>query len=129
MTTQRKTFSVAALLFRTNFRNRMGTINADQRKGMNMVMEEVLLATGNYKGFAYNLPQNVPPGCAPGINNVDMQTATMEEKFDGTDSTRVTYCVSRALSAEYQELQEKQHNEVALRVARGDYRAAQFVYV
>ena len=129
MSAQRKTISVAALLFKTNFRNRMGTMNADQRKGMNMVMEDVLFATGNYKGFAYNLPQNVPPGCAPGINNVDMQIATMEEKFDGTDDTRVTYCVSRALSAEYQELQDKQNAEVEARIAKGDTRADQYIFI
>ena len=125
----RKTISVASLLFKTNFRNRFGTTSPEVRKGMNLVMDGVLVETGNYMGYSYCYPQNVPPGCAPGINDVDMRTATMEEKFDGTDPTRITFAVSRELAAEYQELQEKQNAEVEKRIAKGDLKAPHYIYV
>ena len=123
----RKTINVAKLLFKTNFRNRSTTVDPDVRKGWNILLGEILHATDNYRGFSYLMPQNVPPGCAPGVNAVDMATATMEEKFDKTDATRITFCVSRELAAEYQALQDIQNADVEERKAKGDASAGKYL--
>lgn len=127
MATPRKTISVALLLFQHNFRNTHFKQAREQRIATNGVMEEVLHSTGNYAGFNYLMPAEVPPGCAPGINRVDLTTASMEEKFDGTDDTRVVYYVSATLRAEYAALNEIQEKYMAKCRDDGDLQGCQYL--
>jgi len=107
----RKNYSVVALLFRVNHMSRHSTCSAEQRKGMQGLLEDVLMATDNYKGFNYL--SIAPVGHKPGINSVAaLANASQEEMFDGTDETRRTYYVSDTLRAEYQEIQEMQDASV-----------------
>ena len=119
MSTPRKTISVALLLFKQNHRNRYSKASEDYRTGMNCVVEDVLHVTGNYIGFGYLRPQDVPPGCAPGINDVECATATMEEKFGGCDDSRRVYMVSRNIRQEYMALEEQQQADVDMHRANG----------
>jgi hypothetical protein len=119
MSAHRKTISVALLLFRANHRNRFSKASAEFRTGMNVAVEDALHDTGNYVGFNSLRPQDVPPGCAPGINDVDCATATMEEKFNGCDDSRRVYYVSRHIRAEYMELEKQQQEDVELHRSNG----------
>lgn len=58
--------------------------NADFRKGVFLVMEEVLMQTGQYQGFRYLTEKEVPEGEDPGVKTVDG-----EMKF--CDGTRRAY--------------------------------------
>ena len=62
-------------------------IDAELRKGVMVMIEAVLMDTDNYKGYRYLAIDEVPTGCEPGIR----RDRGDEEKFDGTDTTRVRY--------------------------------------
>tara|TARA_B100000809_G_scaffold237517_1_gene257417 strand:+ start:136 stop:432 length:297 start_codon:yes stop_codon:yes gene_type:complete len=62
-------------------------IDAELRKGVMMMLENVLMSTDNYKGFRYLAIDEVPTGCTPGIRRDRGQ----EKQFDNTDNTRVRY--------------------------------------
>jgi len=67
---------------------------AEGRKAVTHLLESTLHDTGNYRGFRYLTPNDMKDvqGSTVGINEVDFSAdPTMEEKFDGTDSTRVEY--------------------------------------
>lgn len=64
------------------------------REVIDSVLVKFLHDTGNYRGFRYLTKYDMQEsldGHSFGINNVNMHHATMEEKFDGTDSTRRCY--------------------------------------
>jgi hypothetical protein len=63
---KRKTFLVEALKRKVNHRNRTSTCTAAARDGWNSVLSDVLMETGNYKGFRYLTQEEVPPGYEPG---------------------------------------------------------------
>jgi len=48
-----KSIKVAALVESVNYRNRVSTCDPRVRNGWNVLLEEVLAATGNYAGFSY----------------------------------------------------------------------------
>ncbi len=73
-----------------------GSVNEykEGRIALAVLLETVLMDTGNYHGFRYLNPDDMKDvqGTTVGINAVDYsKDPTMEEKFDGTDSTRVEY--------------------------------------
>ena len=57
------------------------------RHGIMNMIENVLMSTGNYKGFRYLALNEVPEGAMPGIR----RDRGEEKKFDNTDNTRVRY--------------------------------------
>ena len=62
-------------------------IDAELRKGVMMMLENVLMSTDNYKGFRYLALDEVPTGCIPGIR----RDRGEEKQFENTDDTRVRY--------------------------------------
>ena len=62
-------------------------IGRGYRQGVMTMLENVLMSTGNYKGFRYLGKDEVPKGHQPGIyrNHRD------EPVFTDTDNTRVRY--------------------------------------
>jgi hypothetical protein len=64
---KRKTFPVDLLKRKVNNRNKTSTCYADARNGWNSVLEDVLMATGNYNGYRYLKVGEVPPGQLPGM--------------------------------------------------------------
>lgn len=67
MPRRRKTFNVEDFKKKINERNRHSTCSAEVRRGWNSVLSDVLMDTGNYKGFNYLNADQVPPGHKPGI--------------------------------------------------------------
>lgn len=49
----RKTFDVEALRQSVNTRLQLSTCSPEERMAMFSILEEVLIATGNYKGFNF----------------------------------------------------------------------------
>jgi hypothetical protein len=92
----KKTFNVDAYRTMVNECLALSECNADVRKGMLTMLEEILHQTGNYKGFQYLMQNQVPADQKPGIfvNFTGLIESTpVEERFDRnlTDSTRVRY--------------------------------------
>jgi len=63
----KKTFKVAKLLNMVNNMNQSEYGDASMRMGVNTVLENVLMDTGNYHGFLYLTSRDVPEGAKPGI--------------------------------------------------------------
>ena len=87
----RKTISIETLKKLTNSMSRFSTCSPEARQGYQALMNQALHETGNYKGFRYFTQADVGENQLPGINDVDMQTASMHQKFDGTDSSRIYF--------------------------------------
>jgi len=92
----RKTLSVETLRSEVNRRNRESTCSPEVRQGWNSILESMLMATGNYRGFRFLTPDKVPDGKAPGIkeNQGDFPLAIGNDnadRFKGTDDTRRAY--------------------------------------
>lgn len=102
----RKTFDVAELLYMVNHRNKYSTCEAAVRDGWNYILMEVLLATGNYKGYSYLYSHEIPAGHLPGIrdNGAGVENMTVEERFHNVDETRRIYHVPDNLREAYTKL-------------------------
>jgi len=91
----RKTIKIQDLKDKINGYLRKSADNLkSERRGMAVVLSGVLHDTGNYRGFCYLTPDQMKDekGSTVGINAVAYdKDPTMEEKFDGTDDTRVEY--------------------------------------
>jgi hypothetical protein len=92
----RKTFDVDEYRTMINHSLAVSGCSADMRKGMIVMLEEILHQTGNYKGFQYLMQGQVAAGERPGIfvNYTGLIESTpVDERFDPalTDSTRVRY--------------------------------------
>ena len=92
----RKTFDVDT--FRTTINQALAdsTCEPAQRQGLMNALENVLHASGNYKGFSYLMREQVPKGELPGINVNGtglIESTPYEQRFDPalTDKTRVKY--------------------------------------
>jgi hypothetical protein len=84
---QRKTFDVADLLFKVNFfLKNSKPEQVGERKGNAALLETVLMATKNYKGFGYLEQKPLQPG------------QTVPELGD---QSRVFYYVANALKDDY----------------------------
>ena len=57
------------------------------RYGIMNMLENVLMSTGNYKGFRYLGVDEIPAGCTPGVR----RDRDADHLFDNTDNTRVRY--------------------------------------
>ena len=88
---KRKTFNVEAFKQSINRMLAGSVIEPEGRKSMLIILEDVLMQTGNYKGFRYLTEKEVPVGHKPGINHSDYFQPTHEELFGDTDNTRVCY--------------------------------------
>ena len=63
----RKTIDVEQLKLEVNRRNKHSTCDEDVRRGWNSLLELVLHATGNYRGFNMYTHSDVPAGKLAGI--------------------------------------------------------------
>jgi hypothetical protein len=88
---KRKTFNVEEFKASINRMLAGSVITPEGRKSMIIILEDVLMQTGNYKGFRYLSEKEVPAGHKAGINHSDYFQPTHEELFDNTDNTRVCY--------------------------------------
>jgi hypothetical protein len=91
----RKTIEVAAIKEKLNH---ILLNTPDSFKQNREVIDSVLVGflhdTGNYQGFRYLTKydmENSRDGHSFGINDVNLHHATMDEKFNGTDSSRRQY--------------------------------------
>lgn len=91
-TRPRTTFDVALLVKSVNgMLAQSPAVSGAVRQGAMQVLEEVLHATGNYRGFRYLTADEVADG-APGINTVSGQIHPDPVlRFANTDNTRVHY--------------------------------------
>lgn len=88
----RKTVSVESIVDQVNTSLKESTCSADIRLGMCTVVEQVLMASGNYNGFRYLDKNEVPKGQLPGVRiDEDGQCLTYEERFANTDDSRRQY--------------------------------------
>ena len=91
---KRKTVEVSALKDQINFMLANSRCPVEGRKSMMVILENVLMETGNYRGFSYLSKNEVPEGYQYGINLEaygECDTPTSSMLFDNTDSTRVCY--------------------------------------
>ena len=90
----RKTLNVKALVAYGNQMLRDSVTDQGHRRGIQTMVEQVLMESGNYKGFRYLKQDEVPEGHVPGIYmDVDGKMLPDTERFEGTDRTRVEYAV------------------------------------
>ena len=90
---KRKTIAVAEMTRRVNemLKHSLGT--RDERHGMMSVVEAMMFATGNYRGFRYLTSREITPGELPGINLDDRGEPhpDLAVLFYNTDPTRIEY--------------------------------------
>lgn len=94
----RKTFSVEEFRASVNhFLQHSKDDMVGNRQGMATALESVLHASGNYKGFGYLNREDMADsdyGSTVGINTTRFEPSesmTYEQKFEGTDKSRVVY--------------------------------------
>ena len=87
---KRKTISIETLKKLTNSMSQYSTCNEDRRAGYQALLNQALHETGNYNGFGYLTPYDVGEDIKPGINDVPAN-ASMQDKFNNTDSTRIVF--------------------------------------
>ena len=94
---KRKTIAVAEMTRRVNEMLVHGYSSREERHGMIQVLENMLFATGNYRGYRYLSKREVPAGELPGINldTAGNPLSDQLERFRNTDGTRVEYYVER----------------------------------
>ena len=88
---KRKTFCVEEFKQSINRMLAGSVISPEERKSMIIILEDVLMQTGNYNGFRYLNEKEVPVGHKAGINISEYFQPTHEELFGNTDNTRVCY--------------------------------------
>ncbi len=89
----KKTISVNEVIDRANKMLSESLGDSASREGIMMLTENILHATGNYRGFRYLIKNEVPDGRKPGIN-VDINGeyySNYDQRFEDTDSTRIAY--------------------------------------
>ena len=90
-----KTIKVEKIRTQVNSMIQCSICSPDGRQGMIQALESILHESGNYNGFRYMLPDEVPAGHLPGINNNISDDVTHDElstaRFNNTDPTRVQY--------------------------------------
>lgn len=89
----RKTISIEALKNEVNRMLAESVQDKADREGMIAVLENVLIATDNYKGYRYLSEKEVPAFALPGIrlNDEAFKDPDPTAKFKDTDHTRVHY--------------------------------------
>ena len=90
----RKTIEIEKLVDIANTALRCSRESHDgYRRGVITMIEDALFLSGNYRGFRYLGPDEVPEGSLPGINVVDGEIPPYPERFENTDDTRRSYNV------------------------------------
>ena len=85
---RQKTFDVDVFRLKVNGMLAKSTCSKEERKVMQLLLEDVLFKTNNYKGFSYLTSKDIPEGHLPGIND---NFEDEGERFTNTDSSRVYY--------------------------------------
>lgn len=91
MSISKKSINVELVRTSVNEVLALSVCSPDTRQGMMNVLEKVLHASGNYKGFRYLAASDVPAGQSPGINMELILSDDYVAKFANTDKTRVQY--------------------------------------
>lgn len=90
----RKTLNVKALVEYANFQLRESVTGREHRRGIQTMVEQILMDSGNYKGFRYLKEDEVPEGHLPGIQmSADGMMLNYPARFDNTDDSRVEYAL------------------------------------
>ena len=92
----RKTVSVEHMVFWANENLASEYHSRTHRQGIRHMTEEILMMSGNYKGFRYLNKDETHYGQLPGINtdqNTPAEALTVEQRFENTDNSRVHYYV------------------------------------
>ena len=88
---KRKTINVAEVRYTVNHILATATHDDDKhrqyRMGMILLLEDILMKSGNYKGYSYLAQDDVPTDCRPGIR----RHLASEFAFVDTDETRRYY--------------------------------------
>jgi len=88
----RKTINVKALVNYANWQLKQSVTDQGHRRGIQTMVEQVLMESGNYRGFRYLKQDEVPQGHIPGIYmDADGKMLPYPERFEGTDTSRVEY--------------------------------------
>ena len=93
----RKTANVADIVAQANVMLATSTCDPNIRQGTINLLESILHATGNYRGFRYLDADEVPDNEKPGIilgkdsNGAIVPHLDYSERFKNTDYTRVKY--------------------------------------
>jgi len=91
---KRKTYDVEKLRNIVNDMLAKSVCSSGERKSMQVILERVLMETGNYNGYSYLTEDKVPEGHLPGINGAvfyETLNPTPKQMFENTDNTRVRY--------------------------------------
>ena len=64
---QKKTISVEFIKDIINYKNHMSTCAPEVRRGWNSILQDILMQTGNYRGFYYLRSGEVPDSEVAGI--------------------------------------------------------------
>jgi hypothetical protein len=91
---KRKTFDVDTFRNLINGMLAGSVCSSEERKSMLIILEHVLMETGNYNGYRYLGSDKVPEGHLPGINTNAFENhnnPTPDQLFQNTDNTRVFY--------------------------------------
>ena len=88
----RKTFEVDKLRIQVN-RMLLDTVDSDFdfREGQIQLLESILLATGNYKGFAFLNKQDMVESVSGTTVGINKLTDNPGLNFHNTDKTRIRY--------------------------------------
>lgn len=84
----RKTIDVETVIGDINHQLKFSIADKEFREGLISIAEQILMKTGNYKGFSYLTKDEIPLGELPGIRPQELEP---KEKFDNTDHTRVRF--------------------------------------
>jgi len=83
----RKTVSVDMIKAQCNLIFRTNQMSPAYRQGISELVSNILMDTGNYRGFRYLHQDEVPEDELPGIYPSD----NYDKRFEGTDPTRIQY--------------------------------------
>jgi hypothetical protein len=84
-------FNVDDLENQINARLKLDTNSKEYREALISVIENVLMDSGNYRGFRYLYSTEVPLLEKPGINGEYGKLLDIDERFKDVDHTRVEY--------------------------------------
>jgi hypothetical protein len=88
----RKTINVKAMVKYANWQLKQSVTNQEHRRGIQTMVEQLLMESSNYRGFRYLKQDEVPEGHPPGIQMTEEgKMLPYPDRFEGTDDSRVEY--------------------------------------
>lgn len=90
----RKTVKLDYLVDQANRMLRGTHGNSSHRTGVRAIIEMALMEADHYQGFRYLTKFDLPEGITPGVHYDDNGILPDDERFEGTDGTRVEYFYS-----------------------------------